>query len=93
MTLDFDFSNFYNYFNLEDFLVIMYCYIFFKFLIIATLFELIWPTQYFNRKHITGYQNYRLRTYTESLLKLKNYNNLYSIFNLFLINYLFIRKQ
>ena len=89
----FESFNFYSYFRWEDFLILMYLYIFFKYLIITTIVELIWPTQYFNRKHSSGYQSYRLRTYTETLLKLRNYTTLYSVFNSFLIKYRFINHQ
>jgi len=89
----FESFNFYSYFRWEDFLVLMYVYIFFKYLVVTTIVELIWPTQYFNRKHSSGYQSYRLRTYTETLLKLRSYNNFYYIFNLYLIKYRFVTHQ
>ena len=71
----------------------MYMYIFFKYLILTTIVELIWPTQYFNRKHSTGYQSYRLRTYTETILKLRDYSKFYYVYNTYLIRYRFITKQ
>lgn len=49
-------------------------------LILTVISEMIWPTQLFNRQNTIGYNIYRLRTYTETLSKLKNYTLFYKIF-------------
>ncbi len=61
----------------------MFLYNFFKYLIMCIISELFWPTQFFNRRHNVGYQAYRLRTYTETLLKLIDYSSFYFVFNYF----------
>ena len=89
----FETFNYLSHFRWEDFLVVTYLYIFFKYLILTTVVELIWPTQYFNRKHSIGYQTYRLRTYTETLSKLRGFTTFYSLYNHYLIYYRFITNQ
>ena len=91
--LDLNFFNFYKYFAFEDFIVVFLLYNFFKFLIMCAMTELIWPTQFFNRRHNVGYQLWRYRTYTETLLKLRGYSNFYYIFNDYLLKYFFIFKK
>jgi hypothetical protein len=68
----------------EDLIVVFMFYNFLKLLLMCIVNELIWPTQYFNKKHNIGYQSYKLRTYTETLLKLRNHNSyLYTFYILF----------
>ena len=55
--------------------------------------ELIWPTQMFNRKHTIGLQTVKFRTFTETVLKLKNYNSFYYVFNFYVLKYQFILKK
>lgn len=84
--------NFFNFFvnaNWEDILVVFLLYNFFKFLIMSGFIEIIWATQYFNRKHNIGYLTYKLRTYTETLLKLRNVSLYQKVLNLYLVKYYF----
>ena len=93
------FSNIINNFNFflnfklvfsEELIIIFLLYNFIKIIIFGSLLELIWPTQFFNRRHTNKYIKYR--TFTEVLVKLKNNNNFYNLFNLSLINYYFLKK-
>ena len=88
-----DFFNIYYYFAFEDFVVVIFLYSFFKYLIMCAITELIWPTQFFNRRQNIGYQVWRFRTYTEVLLKLRGYSNYYYAFNTFLIKYIFVLRK
>lgn len=72
--------NFYKYFFYEDFIVVLFLFSFFSHLFATLVVELIWPTQYFNRKHNIGFQLVRFRSFTEVLLKLRNYNSYYNVF-------------
>lgn len=87
-----DFFNFYTNWNFEDIIVVFLLYNFFKYLIMCSIIELIWPTQFFNRKNNIGYQLIRFRTYSETILKLRNYSTFYYVFNLFLIKNIFFKK-
>lgn len=87
-----DFFNFYTNWNFEDVIVVFLLYNFFKYLIMCSIIELIWPTQFFNRKNNIGYQLIRFRTYSETLLKLRNYSSFYYVFNIFLIKNIFFKK-
>ena len=59
---------------LEDVFVVLMLYSFIKLIVLSSLVELIWPTQFFNRRNSMGVTNFRLRTYTEVLLKLRSIN-------------------
>lgn len=61
----------YLYSMLEDVFVVLMLYSFIKLVLLSSLFELIWPTQFFNRRHTSGLNSYRLRTFSETLLKLR----------------------
>lgn len=61
----------YLYSILEDVFVVLMLYSFIKLVLLSSLVELIWPTQFFNRRNSMGVTNFRLRTYTEVLLKLR----------------------
>jgi hypothetical protein len=90
MTMNLQFLDFFNYFNFlswEDLFVFFFMYNFFKFLILNSVIELIWPTHYFNRKHNIGFKAYRLRTYTETLLKLRSSSTTYSLYTKLLVKY------
>lgn len=72
---EFIFSNkfdIYLYSILEDVFVVLMLYSFIKLILLSSLVELIWPTQFFNRRNSMGVTNFRLRTYTEVLLKLRS---------------------
>lgn len=86
-----DFFNFYLNWNLEDILVVLLLYNFFKYVIMCSIVELIWPTQFFNRKNNIGYQVLRFRTYTETILKLRNYSSFFYLFNIFMLNNTFFK--
>lgn len=86
-----DFFNFYLNWNLEDALVVLLIYNFFKYIIMCSIVELIWPTQFFNRKNNIGYQVLRFRTYTETILKLRNYSSFFYLFNIFMLNNTFFK--
>ena len=62
--------NFKQLFPFQEFLVLWFIYNFFKLLLVSIVNELIWPTQFFNRRHNIGYTLIRYRTYTEVFLKL-----------------------
>lgn len=79
--------------NVEDLIVVTFVYIFFKYMLLSSVVELIWPTQYFNKKHVVGYQSFRLRTYVETINKLRNFTNYYSVANIYFIFYYFIYRQ
>ena len=68
----------YLYSVLEDVFVVLMLYSFIKLILLSSLVELIWPTQFFNRRNSIGVINYRLRTYTEVLLKLRQNNTSFS---------------
>jgi Tfp pilus assembly protein PilZ len=59
---------------LEDVFVVLMLYSFIKLIVLSSLVELIWPTQFFNRRNSMGVTTFRLRTYTEVLLKLRSTN-------------------
>ena len=62
----------YMYSILEDVFVVLMLYSFIKLVLLSSLIELIWPTQFFNRRNSMGVTtSLRLRTYTEVLLKLR----------------------
>jgi len=54
----------------EELVVALILYVFVKYTIMCSLLELIWPTQYFNKKHILGITITRVRTLVEYILKL-----------------------
>jgi hypothetical protein len=89
--LDIFFDKFYSfcclsYSNLfDDLIVIFMIYSFIKVLLMSSLNELVWPTQFFNRRHNIGFQVFKFRTYTEVILKLKSSNSF-----IFLNNYIFL---
>ena len=58
----------------EDIFVVLSMYIFIKMVLLSSIVELIWPTQMFNRKNSTNITSFRLRTFTETLLKLRGLN-------------------
>ena len=88
MTLNFlDWFNYFNFLSWEDLFVFFFLYNFFKFLILNSVMELIWPTLYFNRKHSIGFKAYRLRTYTETILKLRSSSKTFSMFTKLLVKY------
>ena len=68
----------------EDVFVVLIMYIFIKMVLLSSIVELIWPTQIFNRKNSTNVISFRLRTFTEVLLKLRGLNK--NLFVLIMFN-------
>lgn len=62
----------YIYSILEDVFIVLMLYSFLKLILLSSLVELIWPTQFFNKRHSAGIIIFRLRTYTEVFLKLRS---------------------
>ena len=58
-------------FFLNDIIVVFLSYNFIKSLIFSSVFELIWPTQFFNRRNNFNYNFLRFRSFTEYLVKLR----------------------
>lgn len=77
-------------FSVEEIVIIFLFYNFIKILIFGSLLELIWPTQFFNRRHIN--KNLRFRTFVETISKLKINNGLNNIFNNSLLSVFFLKK-
>jgi hypothetical protein len=67
----------------EDVFVVIIMYIFIKMVLLSSIVELIWPTQMFNRKNSTNVISFRLRTFTETLLKLRGVNKNFFVLILF----------
>ena len=76
----------------EEIIVIFLFYNFIKLIIFNSLVELIWPTQFFNRKHSSSQQILRFRTFTETVSKLRLINYYYFSFNKGLIKYILTRN-
>ena len=68
---------------LDNVLLILFIYTFFKTILISSIFELIWPTQFFNKKNNLNFKNYKNKSFIEFLLKIKNFNKYIFIFNTF----------
>ncbi len=87
------FFNFLDYkiFSIDELISILLFYNFFKLLVFSSLVELIWPTQYFNRKNNINYRVFRYRTYTEFFLKLRNTSTFSKIFNKTVVDYFFVK--
>ena len=92
----FEYLNSFNFFlnfkliSSEEIIIIFLFYNFIKILIFGSLLELIWPTQFFNRRH--SINNIKFRSFVEVLSKLKLNNNIYNIYNVFFIKYFFLSK-
>jgi hypothetical protein len=91
------FQNFLNYFDykifsIDELITILLFYNFFKLLVFSSLVELIWPTQFFNKKNNIHYQIFRFRSYVEFILKLRSVNLFYRVFSKKLINSFFKKK-
>lgn len=80
-----NFFEIFSLFNAPEILTVLFIFNFLQLLILSIISELIWPTHIFNRQNNIGQLAYRLRTYTEYLVKLRNYTNKYKIFNKFLV--------
>jgi hypothetical protein len=93
----YDYLNIVSYFiNLkltfvEEIIVVFLFYNFLKLVILGAVVELIWPTQFFNRKHSSAHQLLKFRTFTETLIKLRPTYWNYYIFNKAILKYFFIK--
>lgn len=81
--------DFYVYNFLEDIFVICMIYNFLKLLLLGLLCEMVWPTQFFNRRNFIGTANIRKRVYTEFLTKLLSNSKI----SLFLLTSTFTSNQ
>ena len=76
----------------EEIVIIFLFYNFIKLIIFGSIVELVWPTQFFNRKHSSSHQLIRFRTFTETLVKLRPLNINYNVFNKSMIKHYFIKN-
>lgn len=77
--------------SFEELVVVVLFYNFIKILIFGSILELIWPTQFFNRRN-NNLNQLKFRTFVETILKLRINNNNYNVFNIYLIKYYFFKK-
>jgi hypothetical protein len=84
------FNNYINFYFLfsEEIVIIFLFYNFIKLLIFSSIFELIWPTQFFNRRNNFNFL-IKFRSFTENLLKLKSNFLIKKSFNKIFFNYFF----
>jgi hypothetical protein len=76
----------------EEIIIIFIFYNFIKLIVFGSIVELVWPTQFFNRRHNCGFQLIKYRTYTETLLKLRSKTINYKVFNKSLLKFFFIKN-
>jgi hypothetical protein len=69
---DFIFSLFYS----EEFLIVIFLYNFSQLLLLCVIFELLWPTHIFNKRHLFSVNTIKFRTLTEFFLKLRTSSNI-----------------
>nr|YP_010632216.1 ymf56 [Cryptocaryon irritans]WBP62332.1 ymf56 [Cryptocaryon irritans] len=72
-----------NYNVIYDFLCLIVIFSFFKTILLGLIFELIWPTHFFNKKNNINFSSKRLRSFNENLIKFFNPNDFY-------LNYYFV---
>ncbi len=68
---------------LDNLLLILFIYTFYKNILISSIFELIWPTHIFNKKNNIGFTNYKKKSFIEFFLKIKEFNKFNFILNSF----------
>ena len=68
----------YFYSTLEDVFTIVMLYSFLKLILLSSVIELLWPTQFFNRRHSSSTLVARLRSYTECFSKVRFSSPLFS---------------
>lgn len=81
-----------NVFYFEEFVTILFVYNFFKLLLMSSLMELIWPTQFFNRKNTILFKFIRKRAFLEFLIYLFKPFIPNKIINRFFVKYLFVKR-
>ena len=70
---------------LEDIFIVLMLYSFIKLVLLSSLVELIWPTQFFNRRNSNGVTSFRLRTFVEVLTKLRVSGITFSVVSLMVV--------
>ena len=80
-------------FFIEEIIVIFMFYNFVKLLIMGSLVELIWPTQFFNRRHSSGFNLIKYRSFTETVIKLRRKSRFYKAINKILFKHNFFKKK
>jgi hypothetical protein len=78
--------------SVEEIIIIFVFYNFIKLIIFGSIVELIWPTQFFNRRHNSGFQLIRFRTFIETLIKLRSKTINYKVFNRSFLKFYFIKN-
>jgi len=72
---------------IDNMLLVLMLYFFFKSVLLSSMLELIWPTHIFNKKNNFSYSLYKKKSFIEVFLKFKNYNSFLNILNKFFIKY------
>jgi hypothetical protein len=80
-------------FFVEELIVVFMFYNFVKLIIMGSIVELIWPTQFFNRRHSTGFSAIRYRTLTETVIKLRRKSRFYKAINKILYKHRFFKRK
>jgi hypothetical protein len=75
----------------EEIIIIFIFYNFIKLIIFGAIVELIWPTQFFNRRHNSGFQLIKSRTFIETLVKLRAKTQNYKVFNKSFLKFYFVK--
>ena len=70
----------------DNLLLILFIYTFYKNILISSIFELIWPTQIFNKKNNINFNNYKKKSFIEFFIKIKEFNKFNFLINLFFFN-------
>jgi hypothetical protein len=78
--------------SVEEIIIIFIFYNFIKLIIFGSIVELIWPTQFFNRRHNSGFQFIRFRTFVETLIKLRSKTSNYKVFNRSFLKFYFVKN-
>lgn len=76
----------------EEIIIIFTFYNFIKLIIFGSIVELIWPTQFFNRRHNSGFQLIHFRTFIETLIKLRSKTAEYKVFNRSFLKFYFVKN-
>lgn len=79
-------------YNFDELLTILLIFNFFKLVMWSSILELLWPTQFFNRRNNIFYQSFRFRTFVEYNLKLNTVNLNFSVFFSKFVSYYFNKK-
>ena len=80
-------------FMLEELVVLILFYNFIKLIVFGSLLELLWPTQYFNKKHSSDHLFLKNRTFVETVVKLRRKTRFYIVFNRAFFKKFFFKKK